>query len=213
MYFKSTPGIKSHQAGFYLGFWVISSSLLSLILDIALLNSEWAQHESLAQFSSLMIWLWIALPISEWVWREHPGWLSLLVSSAIVDNTNWNKWAYFCLLTCKSGGSGVARSLVLARHLLYTSPLAWRVLCARLCDMSRTSMVLWPGTCPARPSLHYATAWWEHWIYNHVLDCYTSKTSLLSEDAWVHHMNIQSKSVTQDHSLTFLYDCIINIPY
>ena len=27
----------------------------------------------------------------------------------------------------------------------------------RSCDMSGTNMVLWPGTCPARPSLRYTT--------------------------------------------------------
>ena len=56
--------------------------------------------------------------------------------------------------------SGVARSLVLAGHSLYASPLALRsrALRARLRDMSRTNTVLWPGTCPARPGLCYATA-------------------------------------------------------
>ena len=29
--------------------------------------------------------------------------------------------------------------------------------CVRLHDMSGTNMVLWPGTCPARPGLCYAT--------------------------------------------------------
>ena len=57
------------------------------------------------------------------------------------------------------GGSGVARSLVLAGHLLYASLLASlsRALRARLRDMSGTDMVLWAGTCPARPALRYAT--------------------------------------------------------
>ena len=55
--------------------------------------------------------------------------------------------------------SGVARSLVLAGHLLYASPLAscLHTLLVRSCDMSGTNMVLWPGTCPTRPSLRYAT--------------------------------------------------------
>ena len=55
--------------------------------------------------------------------------------------------------------SGVARSLVLAGHLLYASPLASlsRALRARLRDMIGTDMVLWVATCPARPALHYAT--------------------------------------------------------
>ena len=55
-------------------------------------------------------------------------------------------------LSCRA----VARSLVLAGHLLYASPLALRS-CARLRDMSGTNMLLWPGTCPARPGLRYAT--------------------------------------------------------
>ena len=55
--------------------------------------------------------------------------------------------------------SGVARLLVLAGHLLYASLLAPRscALRARLCDMSGTNMALWPGTCPPRPALRYAT--------------------------------------------------------
>ena len=65
------------------------------------------------------------------------------------------------MVICKSDPhciSGVARSLVLAGHLLYASPLASlsRALRARLRDMSGTDMahmVLWAGTCPARPAL------------------------------------------------------------
>ena len=59
------------------------------------------------------------------------------------------------------GSSGVARSLALARHLLYASPLALRLnmLRTRLRDMNGTNMVLWPGICPAIPGLSYATAW------------------------------------------------------
>ena len=45
--------------------------------------------------------------------------------------------------------SGVARSFVLAWHLL-----ALRV---RLRDMSGTNIVLWPDMCPARPGLYYIT--------------------------------------------------------
>ena len=37
----------------------------------------------------------------------------------------------------------------MARHLLALS--------ARLRDMSGMNIVLWPGMCPARPSLHKAT--------------------------------------------------------
>ena len=48
--------------------------------------------------------------------------------------------------------SGVARSLVLAGHLLYASPLAS---CSQ--HASGTNMVLWPGTYLTRPSLCYAT--------------------------------------------------------
>ena len=56
------------------------------------------------------------------------------------------------------GHHGVARSFVLAQHL-YASPLAscLRTLLMRSRDMSGTNMVLWPGTCPARPSLRYTT--------------------------------------------------------
>ena len=55
--------------------------------------------------------------------------------------------------------SGIARSLVLDGHLLYASPLAShsRMLRARMHDMSETNEVLWPGMCPARPGLRYAT--------------------------------------------------------
>ena len=60
--------------------------------------------------------------------------------------------------------SGVARSFVLAGHLLYVShqPLGrlTTLTCAphvRSHDMSGTNMVLWQGTCPVRPGLHYAT--------------------------------------------------------
>ena len=58
--------------------------------------------------------------------------------------------------------SGVARSLVLAGDLLYARPLASRsrAIRARLRAMSGTNMVLWAGTCPARPALRYATALW-----------------------------------------------------
>ena len=65
-----------------------------------------------------------------------------------------------CSHSHSPASSGVARSLVLGGHLLYASPLASRscVLRARLCDMSGTNMVLWAGTCPARPALRYATA-------------------------------------------------------
>ena len=54
--------------------------------------------------------------------------------------------------------SGVARSLVLAGHLLYASPLASRprALRARLLDMSGTNTVLWAGTCPASSALRHA---------------------------------------------------------
>ena len=54
-----------------------------------------------------------------------------------------------------TASSGVARSLVLAGHLLYASPLAQhlRTLRVRLRDMSGTNMVLWPVTYPARPGL------------------------------------------------------------
>ena len=59
--------------------------------------------------------------------------------------------------TCKFNVwySGVTRSLVLAGHLLYTSPLALRScpLCASLRDMSGPNMVLWQGMCPGRPGL------------------------------------------------------------
>ena len=42
----------------------------------------------------------------------------------------------------------------------YWLGICWRsrVLHTRLCDMSGMNMVLWPGTCPARPDLGYATA-------------------------------------------------------
>ena len=55
--------------------------------------------------------------------------------------------------------SGVATSLVLAGHLLYASLLASPscTLRTRLRDMSRMNMMLWLGTCLARPSLRYAT--------------------------------------------------------
>ena len=42
--------------------------------------------------------------------------------------------------------SAIARSLVLAGHLVYVSMLE-----------HTTNMVLWSGTCPARPGLHYTT--------------------------------------------------------
>ena len=65
-----------------------------------------------------------------------------------------------CVLVCMCVCcSGIARSLVLAGHLLYASPLSL-FLCAlrvRSHDMSRTNMMLWPGTCPAKPSLRYTT--------------------------------------------------------
>ena len=56
--------------------------------------------------------------------------------------------------------SCVARSLVLTGHLLYASPLASCscALRARLRDMTGTNMVLWLGTCLARPGLCYTTA-------------------------------------------------------
>ena len=55
--------------------------------------------------------------------------------------------------------SGVARSLLLAGHLLYASSRESNNTSARARsrDMSGTNMVLWPGTCPARPGLRYAT--------------------------------------------------------
>ena len=56
-------------------------------------------------------------------------------------------------------GSGVAKPLVLAGHLLYASPLASCLcaLCAILHTMSGTNIVLWLGTCLARPVLRYTT--------------------------------------------------------
>ena len=55
--------------------------------------------------------------------------------------------------------SGVARSLVLAGHLLYASPLASysRALSVRARDMSGTNMVVLTGHVPgqARPSLRH----------------------------------------------------------
>ena len=67
----------------------------------------------------------------------------------VCDNIQYCLYSFVC-------SSGVARSLVLAGHLLYTSPLAS---CSRtrLRDRSGTNMVPWPGTCPARPALRYAT--------------------------------------------------------
>ena len=56
------------------------------------------------------------------------------------------------------GISSVTRSLVLAGHLLYSSR-SHEALRSRSRDMSGANMVLWPGTCPARPGLGYATAW------------------------------------------------------
>ena len=53
--------------------------------------------------------------------------------------------------------SDVARSLVLARHLLYTSPLVLH-LRTRLPDMSGTNVILWLGMCSVRPGLLYTTA-------------------------------------------------------
>ena len=57
--------------------------------------------------------------------------------------------------------SRVARSLVFAGHLLYASPLALClcVLRARLHDKSGMNIMLWPGTCLARPVLRYAIGW------------------------------------------------------
>ena len=58
-----------------------------------------------------------------------------------------------------TGLYSVSCPLVLARHLLYTCPLAQhsRVLCTRSRDMSRTNMVLWVATCLARPDFCYTT--------------------------------------------------------
>ena len=73
----------------------------------------------------------------------------------------------YCILTC-SLSSSIARSLVLAGHLLYPSRLH-KALCSRSRDMSGTNMMLWPGTCPARPGLGYATVsftliWYRHTV-------------------------------------------------
>ena len=59
---------------------------------------------------------------------------------------------------------GVARSLVLTGYLLYASPLALhsRMLHARLHDMNGTNMMLWLGTCPARPD--QAQPLLHHWF-------------------------------------------------
>ena len=71
------------------------------------------------------------------------------------------------VLTTRAITSGITRLLVLAGHLLYASPLASRLrgLRAKLCDMSRMNMVLWPGTCPARPGLHHATGYNIYTLY------------------------------------------------
>ena len=50
--------------------------------------------------------------------------------------------------------SSVARSLVLAGHLLYPSR-SHKVLRSRSRDMSGTNIVLWLGMCLARPGLGY----------------------------------------------------------
>ena len=73
----------------------------------------------------------------------------------------------YCILTC-SLSSSIARSLVLAGHLLYPSRLH-KALCSRSRDMSGTNMVLWPDTCPARPSLGYATVSFTLTRYRHTV--------------------------------------------
>ena len=87
----------------------------------------------------------------------------------LIDNLKSNT----DLLRLQLERSRVARSLVSAGHLLYTSCSC--TFCVSSCDMSGTNMVLlaghvpiqkqwhsegwaWTGECPTRPSLHYATA-------------------------------------------------------
>ena len=72
------------------------------------------------------------------------------------------------VITTRAITSGVTRSLVLARHLLYASSLASHSheLHTRLRDMSRTNMVLWLDMYLPRPSLHYATG---YNIYTYIL--------------------------------------------
>ena len=80
-----------------------------------------------------------------------------LASCMCTDSITIRAIYIYPLFLCSSG---VARSLVLAGHLLYGSPLALpsHALPARSCDMSGMNMALWLGTCLARPALHYATA-------------------------------------------------------
>ena len=90
-----------------------------------------------------------------WQVRREPHRSASLTSCFTVVH----EFLYITLCEWSNQTSGVARSLVLARHLLYTIPLALRshMLGARLCDMSGTNMVLWPGTCHPGPAFAHAT--------------------------------------------------------
>ena len=120
----------------------------------------------------------------------------------------WQQCSSFQRQSAGSKGlscSGIAKSSVLAGHLLYASSLALHshVLCARSHDISRTNMVLWLGTCPARPSLCYTTAFLPS------LPCISIRSNKghstrhghsLSANEYIPHSPIRLHSLVSSHS-------------
>ena len=122
------------------------------------------------------------------------GWFSVNETLSIPCATQISKLTIF---TVVNEFSGVARSLELAGHLLYASPLASlsRVLHMRSRDMSGTNVVLWPGTCPDRPDLCYATQWVFLIVYRFVY--------LLNGSHWVHGVQEDFRALVHGYMYWF----------
>ena len=110
-------------------------------------NVYFAEDHTCVQ-KSIFSWVWAYQGTSPYCWNDWSQVL-LLVCYLVSKLQTINQQSTTFTENCITQTSGVARSLVLAGHLLALS--------ARLRDMSRMNIVLWPGMCPARPSLRKAT--------------------------------------------------------